>query len=239
MVGDSNSVAGVIGTSSGSDGIQGITTNNGSKGIDGFDNSAGGGVGVKGTSNAGTGVYGLSSAVTGAGVFGMSSAENGTGVWGQTSGPSIQDSLAGAVVDDDTPTGPGGVGVFGDSVQGTGVKGATLAIGQSGVVGVDFSGGHGIGVTAQSATGTALNVEGKATFTRSGVTSLTTAGTSVLTGVVPGGLTTTSHVLAMLQANQDCWRSCAAVPNTTTGKITIYFTGSVPVGTKVAWFVFG
>ena len=31
----------------------------------------------------------------------------------------------------------------------------------------------------------------------------------------------------------------AAVPNTSTGKITIYFTGSAPVGTKVAWFVFG
>jgi len=31
----------------------------------------------------------------------------------------------------------------------------------------------------------------------------------------------------------------AAVPNTANGKLTIFLTGSAPVGTKVAWFVFG
>lgn len=56
---------------------------------------------------------------------------------------------------------------------------------------------------------------------------------------VPGGLTATSHVLATLQTNTGTVAVRAAVPNTSTGKITIYFTASAPVGTKVAWFVFG
>jgi hypothetical protein len=85
----------------------------------------------------------------------------------------------------------------------------------------------------------ALAVQGVATFTRSGVTALTTAGSSILVSV-PGGLTATSHVLATLQgtfAGNVAVKSVA--PNTATGKITIYFTAAVPVGAKVAWFVFG
>ncbi len=56
---------------------------------------------------------------------------------------------------------------------------------------------------------------------------------------VPGGLKTTSHVLATLQTNSGTLGVRAAVPSTSTGKVTIYFTGTAPVGTKVAWFVFG
>ncbi len=84
----------------------------------------------------------------------------------------------------------------------------------------------------------ALAVQGVASFTRSGVAQLTTAGTSVLVSV-PGGLTAASHVLATLQNNVGNVGVRAAVPNTANGKITIFLTGSVPVGTKIAWFVFG
>jgi hypothetical protein len=65
-----------------------------------------------------------------------------------------------------------------------------------------------------------------------------TAGTSLLISV-PGGLTAASHVLATLQTVAGNVSVKAAIPNTATGKVTILFTGTVPVGTKVAWFVFG
>ncbi len=96
------------------------------------------------------------------------------------------------------------------------------------------------GAVAVAGNGPALAVQGVATFTRSGVVSLTTAGTSVVV-TVPGGLKTTSHVLATLQTDTGAATLAihAAVPNTSTGKITLYFTGSAPVSTKVAWFVFG
>jgi hypothetical protein len=84
----------------------------------------------------------------------------------------------------------------------------------------------------------ALKVVGVASFTRSGVATFTTAGTSILVDV-PGGLSATSNVLATLQTNTGTVAVRAAVPNTVTGKITIYLTASVAVGTKVAWFVFG
>ena len=135
-------------------------------------------------------------------------------------------------------SGNGGYGVTGYSANGDGILGQTNASGRSGVIGQDVSGGNGIGVTAQSATGTALKVEGVATFTRSGVVTLSAPGTSVLV-TVPGGLTTTSHVLATLQTNPGTVAVRAAVPDTANGKVTIYFTGSAPKNTKFAWFVFG
>jgi hypothetical protein len=86
--------------------------------------------------------------------------------------------------------------------------------------------------------GPALSVQGVASFTRSGLATLAAAATSILVSV-PGGLTATSHVLATLQTNTGNVAVRAAVPNVANGKVTIFFTGSVPVGTKVAWFVFG
>jgi hypothetical protein len=43
----------------------------------------------------------------------------------------------------------------------------------------------------------------------------------------------------MLQSNTGTISVRAAVPNTATGKVTIYFNASAPAGTKIGWFVFG
>jgi hypothetical protein len=84
----------------------------------------------------------------------------------------------------------------------------------------------------------ALSVQGVASFTRSGVVSLTGAASSVVVSV-PGGLTATSHVLATLQTNTGTVAVRAAVPNPANGKVTIFLGANAPAGTKIAWFVFG
>ena len=88
----------------------------------------------------------------------------------------------------------------------------------------------------------ALKVQGVASFTRSGLETLTAAGASVLVPI-PGGLSATSHVVATVQAKALGTPGTVSVlsvfPNPTTGKATIYFNGAAPVGTKVGWFVFG
>jgi hypothetical protein len=93
------------------------------------------------------------------------------------------------------------------------------------------------GVTA-GGNGAALAVAGVASFTRSGAVTLGGTAKSV-TVSVPGGLTASSHVLATMQTNTGAIGVRAAVPNTATGKVTIFLTGTAPKGTKVAWFVFG
>jgi hypothetical protein len=86
--------------------------------------------------------------------------------------------------------------------------------------------------------GPALAVEGVASFTRSGAVTLGGRAASVVVSV-PGGLTSSSHVLAMMQTNTGAIAVRAAVPNTATGKVTIFLTAPAPKGTKIAWFVFG
>jgi hypothetical protein len=85
--------------------------------------------------------------------------------------------------------------------------------------------------------GAALTVQGVASFTRSGVATVAASTTSVVVSV-PGGLSTTSHVLAMVQTNTTVWVK-AAVPATSTGKITIYLNAAPSAAITVAWFVFG
>jgi hypothetical protein len=86
--------------------------------------------------------------------------------------------------------------------------------------------------------GAALSVQGVASFTRSGAVTLAGKAKSVVVAV-PGGLTVASHVLATMQTNTGAIGVRAAVPNTATGTVTIYLTGTAPKGTKIAWFVFG
>ncbi len=80
-----------------------------------------------------------------------------------------------------------------------------------------------------------------AKFARSGLVKVATAGTSVMVSV-NGGLSSTSYALAMLQVQSTPTGTLAVqavFPNPSTGKLTIYFTGTAPVNTEVAWFVFG
>ncbi len=185
---------------SGPTGLQGITTLDGGQGLSGECDGAGGigvygidagsppsnpgtgvhgvgvGQGVSGFSDAGTGVVGTST--TGVGITGTS--QQSDGIQGFTS-----NTFSSGVNGTDQSTG-GGHGVYGNSVHGVGVWGQTTADGSYGVAGADKSatGGYGlygtsskaggVGILAQNtnASGTALEVEGVATFTRSGVATL-------------------------------------------------------------------
>ena len=248
----------------GSYGVNGESSGSGGIGVLGQDfGSSTSGFGVYGFSNnGGTGVYGIStgssSVLSGpvAGVWGDSIAQDGVlgtssdasgvlGVSHSTSGLSL--GSAGVWGDSDTHA-----GVLGTSNTFAGVLGLSNGNGATAVFGVDQSSSGGYGVYGESlaaggigvhasnanASGKALEVDGVATFNRSGVATLTAAAASVVVAV-PGGLKTTSHVLATLQTNSGTLGVRAAVPNTSTGKVTVYFTGTAPVGTKVAWFVFG
>lgn len=226
VLGDSDANPGVVGVSTASDGVRGIKS-----GLSGLD---GGPAGVTGDSSTNTGVAGISSG--GPGVYGQTSADNQSGVQGS-----------------DT-SGTGGFGVVGFSEKGVGVSAATTLATNPNPALKALSAGTGPAVQATGKTvpvsgsvpiagnGAALNVQGVASFTRSGVVTLAAAGTSVLVPV-PGGLKGTSHVLATVQAlaltTPGSIGVLSAFPNPATGKVTINFTGTAPKNTEVAWFVFG
>jgi hypothetical protein len=94
------------------------------------------------------------------------------------------------------------------------------------------------GAVAVAGHGAALSVQGVAAFTRSGAVTLDASAASVRVPV-PGGLTTQSNVLALVQTNTGTIAVRAAVPHPGTGTITIYLNATAPAGTKIAWFVFG
>jgi hypothetical protein len=123
-----------------------------------------------------------------------------------------------------------GIGVEGDqSGSGSGVFGHATGVG----VGVNGQSESGTGVYAQSNTGRALDVVGKARFSRSGVVSVA-AGTSTRT-VHVAGVTLASMVLATAQQAASVYVQ-AVVP--AAGAFSIRLTGPAPSGgLKVAYFV--
>ena len=225
VVGDSTTNEGVLGSSSDESGVHGVSV--GASGITG--NTAG----VLGDSNSYDGVTGLSSG--GNGVSGYSTGGTGGGVYGQSQGHTAKKATgaesAGVAGVSDTYTGVAGV-----SSGGYGVYGATFLEGSSGVIGVDLSDG-GVGVSAQSTSGTALQVEGVATFTRSGVVSIAAGKSTATHSGVP--LTSTSLVLGTLQNSVSGVYVEAVVPNVSGHSFEIVLSKAVPSGktAKVAWFV--
>jgi hypothetical protein len=113
----------------------------------------------------------------------------------------------------------GGVVGFGGALSGPGVQG--------------FSFGLGPGVLAQNTAGNALQVEGKAAFSRSGLATVP-AGMrkTMVTGVA---LSAQSLILATAQSNAGAVRS--AVPDIPGGKFTIQLTKAATTDVPVAWFV--
>jgi len=238
------SPAGVYGESSSGSGVLGISDSN--SGVTAFSGSASEPAVYAENFDGGPGISGYAKSAS-EGVTGTALG-TGSGVKGQSAGASgLNTGSAGVWGDSDTND-----GVVGTSLHHNGVNGTNGANGQSGVNGYDGSptGGYGVtgvsanaggvGVHALNPTGNALQVDGVAAFSRSGVATLSAPATAVAV-TVPGGLKTTSHVLATLQTDTGAATLAvhAAVPNTSTGKITIIFTGTAPVGAKVAWFVFG
>jgi hypothetical protein len=89
----------------------------------------------------------------------------------------------------------------------------------------------------------ALDVHGKASFTRSGLATIPAGASSIIVGV-PGGLTAASHILATLQTRFPSGAQPqiqSAVPDLTTGRIRIYLMAAVPAAhtVKIGWLVFG
>jgi hypothetical protein len=190
---------------------------------------------------------------TGPGVFGQvqntsntspavqgESAGSGPGVYGESIGPSGLSGTAGtAGVVGDSNTNPGVVGL---SSVANGVKGITTATDYGGVIGFDQSSGGGFGVQGytESATGvgisavavestaTALQVEGVATFSRSGLVSIAAGKTTAtITGVV---LSASSLVLANLQNSLSGVYVVAVVTDVSGSKFEIYLSKAVPSG---------
>ena len=178
------------------------------------------GVGVEGTSDTNVGVYGATADQTNASAF-----TDYTGVYGFVDGAGVDQSQF-------LPT-----GVWGDTQEGAGIFGS----GPNGVIGVGGWGVYGfsevpggVGVYADAvAPAIALNVVGKAHFSRSGKVSVGRTRTSV--SVYMAGVTAASMVIATVQANKLGLYVKGAVA--TTGKFTIYLSKKPPSTIKVAYFV--
>ena len=146
-------------------------------------------------------------------------------------------------------------GVWGDTVDGTGVIGSgfwgVYGNGAVGVIGDVFSGGTGVygfvgnggipdptpdvGVEAraESSTSTALNVVGKARFSRSGLTRVLRNGSSKK--IILPGVTTSSYILATLQTRRTGVYVHAVVP--AAGSFTIYLNKAVTATTYIGYLV--
>jgi hypothetical protein len=170
------------------------------------------------------------------GVFGESNGADPTGVWGE-GGTATTGSTTGVYGEGDTGVwGFGGWGVFGASdATGTGMYGLSAASvpaapAHTGVFG--YSDG-GTGVYAKAATGTALYVSGKASFSRSGKIAIT-AGHSAAAKTL-AGVTTSSLIIAVLQTYRAGYYLAAAVP--AAGKFTVYLNKVATSTMTVAFFV--
>ncbi|HEY1916248.1 MAG TPA: hypothetical protein VGH27_11810 [Streptosporangiaceae bacterium] len=212
VVGDSDAGYGVLGMSSGTDGVHGITTVNGQTGVFGDDQSSGGATGVVGRSAFGNGVKGQAGESSGYHFVGQ------TAVFGDTDG---------------------GIAVGGISTDQDAACFVTYANNYAGVYGEDFSADGGYGVVATTVSGTALLVDGPAEFSRSGLatvagTSTKTAKSVVVTGVA---LTQYSQILATPQVYVTGAAVAAVVPNVAKKSFTIYLTKLIKVSMPIAWFI--
>lgn len=254
-LGESNTAsASTVITTSGGNGLNGVTTSNEiyACGLLGQSTS---GIGVYGTQSSTSGLLGVdanpeSAAVLGdsgtsVGVLGLSSAA--MGVQGGTSAKN-QAGVFGEDLSSD-----GGFGVVAASINGTGVYGYITGdtTGKSALSGFDGSngkgGGYGVYGFSQNGTGVyasgpvALAVDGVATFSRSGIA--TVAGTSTLsartvkvTGVALSG---SSLILATPQGTVSGVAVEGVKPDVSGKSFEITLTKAIKVTLDIAWFIVG
>jgi len=190
----------------------------------------------------GTAVYGTS--LNGIGVSGNSL--SGTGVSGTITGNS---SGMSAVYGEDA-SGGGGAGVQGISYRGTGVlgmvSGNTAGIravygvdqtSQSGSYGVFGTSALGVGVYAESESSIALEVQGVATFSRSGLATVGAGKASVEVSDV--ALSASSMVLVTPQGKAAGVSVEGVVTNVRESSFKIYLTAASTGELDVAWLVIG
>ena len=194
-------------------------------GVRGSSTSDANSVGVRGESNRGRGVDGIST--SGEGVHGESSASNGVA--------GVSDSQdASGVYGENTHGGfgtygrsnlGGGMGVYGEAAHGVGVVGNSE---------------HEIGVQAISANGTALQAQGRVSFSTAG-RSVVEPGSSQVT-VTPGiDLVASSAILCTLESDQAGMTVERVSKDVTADTFTAFLSKKVPAGkvAHVAWFVIG
>ena len=223
---------GVLGTDGGTGtgvGILGTVTNpeNGQPAVYGF--TQGVGPGVQGESDGpGPGLLGTDNGTgTGYGVFGeLTNPLNiRAAIYGTTAG-------TGAGVEGDSRG--AGPGVFGFSEGiGPGVRGASVGS-KPGVEGQGSGTGAGV-LALNDGSGPALEVQGPATFSRSGLVTISAKKTNV--SVSFPGVTATSMVLATMQTMAKGVAVAAAVPDV--DSFTIKLTKAPKKDVVVAWFVLG
>jgi hypothetical protein len=219
------------------------------------------GTGVKGTSHANIGVSGISS--TSIGVFGQSTSDAGVAGQSTSSAGVVGQSESSNGVVASSTSGPGLWAAtqavdwpaalcqsFGNRTGVLGSSGAThpSTLAKTGVYGYAAQDATAVGVRGESTTGigvhatsrgTALQVSGKAQFSRSGRASLP-AGKTFVDVTVPGGLAPHSVVHATLQSYRSGTAVAAARCNyPSAGKARIYLTkvASRSAATSVGWFV--
>jgi hypothetical protein len=208
--------SGVWGDNSGGGyGVSGSTGGADSAGV--WGNNSTSGPGVRGSSANGPGVRAES---THNATFSQSTGADYAGVWGDNSagGYGVYGTTSGAGTGVWGDNGAGGPGVVGSSKTGRGVVGSSDS---------------GVGVTAKSTGGTALAVDGKVRFSRSGKTTIPAGKKSIK--ITVAGLTPGSLVLANLAALAAGRYVLAAVPKA--GSFTVYLNDAVAAATPVAWFV--
>jgi hypothetical protein len=183
--------------------------------------------GVQGRSDTDNGVYGYSN--YGAGVYAYSAKRNG--VWGYTASNAGHAGIVGQAADVDA------YGGFATNLA-SGTK-VYLAGAWAGVLSEAPSSPDAVAVAARAGIGaTALEVQGRAKFDRSGRASVA-AGRSFVDVQIPGGLTGSSLVVATPMLNRAGVYVQSAVPNPSTGNVRINL-NKVPSSnspTPIAWFV--
>jgi len=195
------------------------------------------------SSTDGGALHGENTGVDGYGVSGTCLGSSGVGALGLGGRTGLYGSGA-----DVGSTGVYGIG-DGEGVFGTGsvvgVHGRTLTVVGTGVHGE--STGNGVGVSGTSVTGvgvlasvddvvgTALQVQGRATFSRSGRVVVPARASGVTVSGV--SVSASSLVLATVQQLAGGAAVRAAVPEVGTGSIRIVLQKAVSVDTVVGWFV--
>jgi hypothetical protein len=162
------------------------------------------------------GTYGVEGTTTGTGVYGNTDAAGQNGVYGHANNA-------------------GGSGVYGQN-DGAGYGVAGRATGGIGALG---DSANGIGVWANSQNATALEVSGKAQFSRSGVATVAGTPAAPKNSVrVSLAITAKSMMTATLQKYVAGVYVVAAVPNVSGGYLTIYLNKTVTTSVgPIAWMV--
>jgi hypothetical protein len=166
-----------------------------------------------------------------------SSAGGGVGVQAESlAGDAVVADSSGACCCGVTATaqGIGGVGVAARGVS-MGVWGRPTNSSANGD-GVWGEATAGVGVKAKATTGTALKVEGKASFTRSGVASIARKKSSV-TFAVPGGVTGSSRFLVTMQGSLGSGVYIAYAQRSGTTKLKVALNKKSTKKASVAWMV--